>query len=67
MVARGGLEKAQNASKQAAELVGQGFVSLDKMRELDRQYQADNLSPGGAADLLAVCCFLHFAKEVFSV
>ena len=67
MVSRGGMEKAQKASKQAAELVGQGFVSLDKMRELDRQYCLDNLSPGGAADLLAVCCFLHFAKEAFSV
>ena len=67
MVSRGGLEKAQKASAQAKELVGQGFVSLDKMRELDLQYQKENLSPGGAADLLAVCCFLHFAKEAFSV
>ena len=67
MVSRGGLEKAKRASEQSGELVGQGFVSLDKMKELDRQYCLENLSPGGAADLLAVCCFLHFAEEVFIV
>ena len=67
LVSRGGLEKAEKASQQAGELVGHGFVSLDKMKELDRQYCLENLSPGGAADLLAVCCFLHFAKEAFSV
>jgi len=67
MVSRGGLEKAGQASAQAAELVSQGFVPLEKIEELDRKYCSENLSPGGAADLLAVCCYLHFLKEAMNV
>lgn len=67
MVSRGGLEKARQISAQAGKLVSEGFVPLEKIRELDRAFCEQNLSPGGAADLLAVCCYLHFAKEAFGV
>ena len=67
MVSRGGLEKTRQVSAQAGKLVSEGFVPLEKIRELDRAFCDQNLSPGGAADLLAVCCYLHFAKEAFGV
>ena len=67
MVSRGGLEKARQISAVAGKLVSEGFVPLEKIRELDKSFCEQNLSPGGAADLLAVCCFLHFAKEAFCV
>jgi len=67
MVSRGGLERARQASAEAGKLVSEGFVPLEKTEELDRKYRRENLSPGGAADLLAVCCYLHFLKEALSV
>lgn len=36
---------------------------LEKIRQLDQDYIQQNLSPGGSADLLAVCWFLHFLSE----
>ena len=35
------------------------------LRELDALFIEKNLSPGGSADLLAICYFLHFIKEEF--
>ena len=33
------------------------------LEALDRTYIAGNLSPGGSADLLALCFLLRFLKE----
>lgn len=38
-------------------------IREETLLELDRRFIKDNLSPGGSADLLAACWFLHFLKE----
>ena len=40
-----------------------GCISSGQILPLDQEYIACNLSPGGSADLLALCWFLHFLKE----
>ena len=35
---------------------------LDMMEALDLRFRELNLSPGGSADLLAICYLLHFMK-----
>ena len=35
----------------------------ETLKALDRAYIAENLSPGGSADLLGLCWLLHFLKE----
>ncbi len=67
MVSRGGLKRARAVTRQVGGLVSKGFVPLETIRELDRTLTSENLSPGGAADLLAVCCYLHCIKEVLDV
>lgn len=67
MIARGGKEKADEAMKMAADLLSSdSFGPLD-IEKLDEYFISQNLSPGGSADLLAVCFFLHFLKERFNV
>ena len=59
MAARGGMEAAQAASTRAAELLGGGrYPSMAEIEALDEAFIAQNLSPGGCADLLAVTYFL---------
>ena len=55
---RGGMEAQKWVFEQAAEI-----SSVDDLKMLDAAMIAKNLSPGGAADLLAVCYFLHFLKN----
>ena len=59
---RGGLEKAKTAAETAAEFLQNGWDNA-RLEELDAAFQKDNLSPGGCADLLSVCWFLHFLKN----
>ena len=61
MISRGGIEKQKQAAKQAAELLND-FTAED-LKEMNRVFINDNLSPGGSADLLALTWFLHFVKE----
>ena len=66
---RGGPEGAAWAKQAAAALIGvrwdeqclslHRIPSLEEIAELDRQFIARNLSPGGCADLLAVTLFLE--------
>lgn len=64
LMKRGGVEGQKAAAKEAAELLAAEPVPSGKtLRELDRSYREKNLSPGGCADLLAVCLFLHFLRE----
>ena len=36
---------------------------MELLCQLDQQYIAENLSPGGCADLLAATFFLHFLEN----
>lgn len=67
MIARGGKEKADKAMKIAKALVSSGSFGHSDIEELDEYFISQNLSPGGSADLLAVCFLLHFLKERFNV
>ena len=55
------------AEETARELAGKypetPYPSVDVLRQLDRAFIRDNLSPGGSADLLAMCWMLRFLKE----
>ena len=43
-------------------LLEQG-VTRDALERFDRELIAQNASPGGSADLLALCWLLHFLQE----
>ncbi|MBO4410796.1 MAG: triphosphoribosyl-dephospho-CoA synthase, partial [Lachnospiraceae bacterium] len=58
LIARGGLEKARRAAEQARALLAFEPIESAAILELDRAFIAENLSPGGSADLLAVTIFL---------
>ena len=49
---RGGAERTASAQAQAAETLA--HFSLESLLELDRRFTAENLSPGGAADMLSL-------------
>ena len=55
LIARGGLEGV----RWAADIVKKN----QDLRLLDEYFMQRNLSPGGCADLLAVCWLLHFLRE----
>jgi len=56
---RGGAEGARWAKEAAGRLLTSSFFpGMEDLEALDRQFIARNLSPGGAADLLAVTFFL---------
>ena len=59
MIARGGRKRAAVASKWAEELLYCcNFPPLTAVEVLNRKFVAENLSPGGCADLLAAAYFL---------
>ncbi len=39
------------------------FPTQDTLLELDQAFIEKNLSPGGSADLLAICYFLYFLEQ----
>ena len=51
------------AARLAVLLDTEPYPSAGTLRELDRAFTARNLSPGGSADLLALCWMLHFLRE----
>ena len=59
---RGGMEGWQWVKTRASEILQAG-VTDEALREFDREMTDKNLSPGGSADLLAACYFLHFLQE----
>lgn len=64
LMKRGGMEAQKAAAEEAADLLRREPVPGRKpLQELDQSYKEKNLSPGGCADLLAVCLFLHFLRE----
>jgi len=58
---RGGMDGWRFVREQAARLASD--YGKTQMLAFDREMIARNLSPGGSADLLAVCYLLHFLEE----
>lgn len=64
MMARGGLERQLQVQAQLKELLSRSpFPSQEEIASLDRAFVHQRLSPGGSADLLALCYMLHFLKK----
>lgn len=63
LVVRGGMDAMHWAEHYAWELFKKENRTRADFEEMDRAFQERNLSPGGCADLLAVCWFVHFLKE----
>jgi len=57
---RGGTDGARFASEYAESLIKNGYIPTpEQIIEMDRQFIARHLSPGGCADLLAAAYFLY--------
>lgn len=64
MISRGGIEVQREESSRLMELLAEHpYPDEDVLSALDRDYIRRGLSPGGSADLLAVCYLLHFLRE----
>ncbi len=64
LISRGGREKAAAVTREVAVLLAKNpFPEPETLRALDEAFRAENLSPGGSADLLAVTYFLHFLEN----
>ena len=59
---RVGYDGWQEVKQRAAGLLREG-VTRTALEQFDRELIAQNASPGGSADLLALCWLLHFLKE----
>ena len=60
MIGQGGKERAGAASKWEEELLYRcDYPPLTAVEVLNRKFVAENLSPGGCADLLAAALFLY--------
>lgn len=57
IIHRAGPDAARQVKRQAKQLLD-GF-SLNALRELNREYIAQNISPGGAADMLAMIIYVN--------
>lgn len=63
MISRGGLSAQREAARQIARLLErEPYPSRQALEQLDEQFIQMDLSPGGSADLLAVCYLLHFLR-----
>ena len=58
LIARGGFEGAKKAAGTVRSLLKNDDLDSEALRALDQAFIAENLSPGGSADLLAVTVFL---------
>ena len=64
VIHRGSLAAQRRVAEEAARLLeGEPVPSRESLEAFDRQLIAENLSPGGSADLLSLCFFLLFLKE----
>ena len=68
MIRRGGRDAAKAAAEQAGAIIARAMAGnyteneesqVRSIKELDRQFIKQNLSPGGSADLLAITYFLY--------
>lgn len=64
MISRGGVDTQREVSERLRELLAkQPYPDRETVQALDREFIRKDLSPGGSADLLAVCYLLHFLAE----
>ncbi|MBQ9347984.1 MAG: triphosphoribosyl-dephospho-CoA synthase CitG, partial [Oscillibacter sp.] len=64
LIARGNVSVQRETASQIAELLeNQPYPDRETLEQLDRAFIEKNLSPGGSADLLALCWLLHFVRE----
>ena len=56
IIHRAGYERAQQVKQEAKELLEQ--FSVEKLKEMNARYNAEGISPGGAADMLALTIFM---------
>lgn len=64
LIARSSLATQQETVSQLKELLlHDPYPDLPTLRRLDTQFVEKNLSPGGSADLLAVCYLLYFLED----
>ena len=64
LIARGGIARQRRAAAELQALLKEHpYPDRAAAEALDREYIEDNLSPGGSADLLALCFLLHFLRE----
>ena len=64
LIARSNLETQQAVVVQVKALLEKNpYPDRSTLEELDRMFIQKNLSPGGSADLLAICYLLYFLME----
>ena len=64
LIARGGLAVQRETARQIAGMLDKTpYPDRETLEQLDRAFMEKNLSPGGSADLLALCWLLHFLRE----
>ena len=64
LIARSDVSTQQQAAGQAGQLVRDfSCPSREAVEALDRAFIEKNLSPGGSADLLAICWMLYFVEQ----
>ncbi|MCQ2398101.1 MAG: triphosphoribosyl-dephospho-CoA synthase CitG [Sphaerochaetaceae bacterium] len=64
MVSRGGAENAEKVRERISVLLRKGEPDYMTLKKLDEDFISENLSPGGIADLLSVCFFLYFLRNL---
>ena len=76
MIHRGSMERLNSCKKEASILLKHALSEIEKdgtlsddslhaLKEMDQSFIRENLSPGGSADLLALCWFLYFVSCTF--
>ncbi|MBD5149846.1 MAG: triphosphoribosyl-dephospho-CoA synthase CitG [Oscillibacter sp.] len=64
MIARGGIDAQRETAAELERLLREApYPGRETLERLDRSFTERDLSPGGSADLLALCWLLHFLKE----
>lgn len=65
LIARSSLKTQQETAAEIRQLLDrEPYPDRENLRRLDREFVEKNLSPGGSADLLAVCYLLYFLETV---
>ena len=63
LISRGGPDAEEFARKKALDILAIEGEKSNYIKQMDEEFISRNLSPGGCADMLAACWFLHFLKE----
>lgn len=63
ILARSNMDTLKAVQKQAKDILMDPNPRIEQIQALDQQFIEKNISPGGCADLLALCYFLYFMEE----